>query len=398
MNEMELLLFAASEGIVDLDTVRHQVENMERKKYLEEHKNKIWKGTNGKWYTELPTDGGKRKLVKKTHLEDLEAAIVEHYKSIDYVDTFKKDFEAWLALKLRLKEIGNATVDRYKGQYTRYFEGTEISEMKVEFITEDYLELFIRTRIADLNLTAKAYANMKTLIIGIFKYAKKQGHTSISISEFFGDLSLSRKVFTKTEKKPQVFKRNEVEAITQYLEANPSIYNLGILLAFYTGVRAGELAALKYTDIDEHTLTISRQEIRYKGKDGQMIHEVVDYTKTEAGSRQIMITAKAREIIEEIRILNPDGEYLFMIGDRRLHKQLFTDWIYKACDAVGIERRSLHKVRKTYGTRLIDSGADDSFVMAQMGHADIMTTRQHYYFSDKGEKDKLQQLQKAIDF
>ena len=80
----------------------------------------------------------------------------------------------------------------------------------------------------------------------------------------------------------------------------------------------------------------------------------------------------------------------------KIRKASFNDYLYKACRAVGIPQMSMHKIRKTYGTMLIDSGADDSTVMEQMGHADITTTRKFYYFSNKNQAEKIEQVQRAI--
>ena len=49
--------------------------------------------------------------------------------------------------------------------------------------------------IRDLTLTRKAYAGLRTLIRGIFKYGKKKKYTEISITEFFGDLELPNNLF-----------------------------------------------------------------------------------------------------------------------------------------------------------------------------------------------------------
>ena len=56
----------------------------------------------------------------------------------------------------------------------------------------------------------------------------------------------------------------------------------------------------------------------------------------------------------------------------------------------------MHKIRATYGTTLIDNDVDDSFVIEQMGHSDIKCTRQYYYFSNKSEAKKIEQIDNAI--
>lgn len=368
----------------------------ERENILKLHKNKIWQGKNGKWYTELPGKE-KRKLVKKSRLEDMEEAIIQFYKQEEEVITVRLVFEQWLKQKLDWGEIKLGTYDRYKVAFERYFKDTDFSSMRVDIITPDYLEDLIKTIINRQQLTSKSYNNMRTLIIGIFKYAKKKGHTNLSISEFFGDLELSRKIFSKAEKKKQVFTREETDRLVKYLRDNPTVGNLGILLTFQTGIREAELSALKAEDFTGNRLLIRRQEIKYRELEtGKSVHEIVDYTKSEAGCRTIILTDKGIETVKMI-MEKSKGEYLMMNGSRKIWTNSFNDYLYKACDAVGIERMSMHKIRKTYGTRLIDANVDDSLVMEQMGHSDINTTRKYYYFSDKNNGSKENQILKAIN-
>ena len=93
MTENEILQYAISQGIVDLGTLQKEIELAQREKYLNEHKNSIWQGKNGKWYTELPaTEERPRRLVKKVHKEDLEEEIINFYKSAEEHITFKQSF------------------------------------------------------------------------------------------------------------------------------------------------------------------------------------------------------------------------------------------------------------------------------------------------------------------
>ena len=54
-----------------------------------------------------------------------------------------------------------------------FFNGTEFENKRMIGIIEDELELFIRKVITDHNLTRKAFSNFRTLVLWIFKYAKK---------------------------------------------------------------------------------------------------------------------------------------------------------------------------------------------------------------------------------
>jgi integrase len=395
-DQFNLLIEAIKFDKIDLSDVQEKVVMAKRQMALSLHKYKIWEGKNGKWYTYLPEEGG-RVLKKRTSEADIQDLIVEFYMSQQEEPTIKSIFKDWIKEKLEFKEISKATYDRYLNDYKRFFGDSEIEKEKIKNITEDDLEVFIRKTIAEHELTQKAFSNLRILILGIFKYAKKKKHTYISISAFMGDLEISSKVFKKSIKRreSQVYMEDEIPKVLDYLEANPTIHNLGILLTFQTGLRSGELSALKPSDIIGNTIRIQRQEIRYKDESGKSIREVVDYAKTDAGIRDVIIDEDVLETIKKIRRLNPFGEFLFEKKGKRISGPSFYRHVKNMCNELNIEVKSMHKIRRTYGTMLIDGGVNDSVVKEQMGHADINTTRKHYYYSNKNQKTKEEQIKNA---
>ena len=66
------------------------------------------------------------------------------------------------------------------------------------------------------------------------------------------------------------------------------------------------------------------------------------------------------------------------------------------CTALNIPKKSMHKIRRIYGTTLIDEKVDESIIMEQMGHSEISTTQKFYCFSNKTPKNKEAQIEKAI--
>ena len=398
MIDYETLQSAVAQGIINLDAIQLQIEMHDREKYLKMHHNLIWQGKNGFWYTELPAkESCRRRLVKKSQKDDLEEEIINFYRTDEMHPPVKKVFKEWLAEKQEWGEIGNTTVNRYKGEFERFFGDTKFPQMRIDLIDDDYMEALIKTTIVNKELTAKSYSSMKTLLIGIMKQAKRKKYTEFSVSSFFGDLQISRKTFRRPEKKKQVFTDEEAFKVIDWLKKHPTVGNYGVLLVFQTGLREGELAALKYEDVEGCILNIRRQEIRYKNeKTGKYVNEVVPYTKSEAGERGVILTEEALKIIRKIRMMNPFGEYMMMENGVKIKKASFNDYLYKACRAVGIPPMSMHKIRKTYGTMLIDSGVTDSTIMEQMGHADITTTRKYYYFSQKNQAEKIEEVRSAI--
>ena len=403
LTDRELLNFAFENGMIDFDTIQKQFEMNERKKYLEMHTHEIWQGKDNGYYTYLTDETQKkgRRLLRKSTKEKLENAIIEFYKSEEDIPTINKVFKQWSKEKLEFGEICKGTYDRYENDFKKYFVGSILDQKSIRYITEDYLEMFVRKSIAEHNLTVKAYSNLRTLIIGIFKYAKRKKLTNLSISTFFKDLDLSRKAFKRNckSKESQVFAEDEIPILLDWLRNNPSVENYGIVLCFQSGIRVGELAGLKFSDVTGKVLHVQRQEIKYKDEETKKCtHKIVEYTKTDAGDRCIILTDNAIETIKSIRRLNPFGEYMMQKDGRRFWTNTFNDRLYKACDKCGIQRRSMHKIRKTYGTTLIDANVDDSLIMSQMGHSDISTTRKYYYYSNKNSKHNEEQIEQAIAF
>lgn len=375
------------------------MEAMRREELLKQHPYEIWQSKDGKWYTYLPAQGGGRVLKKRKSKKDLENIVIDYYKNNQEV-RLEDLFQEWAAQKLEYGEIQKQTFDRYTTDFHRFFDHSDIANKDIRKITEDDLELFIRETIRKQSLSNKAYGGLRLLIIGIFKYAKKRKYTEISITQFMGDLDLPKKCFSKRVVKDEesVFTDAEVEKISAYIRENISLINYGILLAFQTGVRVGELCTLKYSDIKGNKLCIRRTEVRYRGEDGKYVFEVRESPKTEAGNRDIILNSDAQRTLKEIRKLNPFGEYIFMSDGKRIKEKAFSVKIVKICRYVGIKERSMHKARKTYATKLINGGVDESLVVRQMGHTSIDCTKNHYYFNNKSDEDAAKQIENAISY
>lgn len=400
LSDREILNYAFENGILDLHTIQKQIEMNERKKYLNMHESTIWQGKDEKWYTYLPDKEKRRKLIKRNSKTEIENLIIDYWKEKTEKHTFETVFYEWIKEKLKYGEIEKNTYDRYETDFKRFFNnGFENTEIKK--VSEEMLENFIKSSISEKQLTAKAYANLRTLIIGIFKYSKKHEYCDFSIYTFFGDLDISKRMFKRKVRcsEKEVFTEEEMQKMKTYISQHEKIRELGILLAIHTGMRPGELSALKREDVNlkNKTIHVQRSEVKYKDDDGSNVIGVKEFPKTDAGDRYLLLNDVAYETIKKILRLNPFGEYLFQ--DEYTHKRIsengFNHKLGRICEAVDIPRRTMHKLRKTYGTKLLDSGVDESLIMEQMGHTDIKTTKQYYYYSNQSHEEKLKQLNRV---
>lgn len=411
ISDSDLLKYAIENGIIDRSTIQESIEMNERKKFLEQHNNKIWQGKDGKYYTYIPDDKSKRgkRLIKRANEKLLNDAIIECYKAKQDELYVKDVFEMWIKEKLEYGEIQKQSYDKYRNNFIRFFEnGTNFSNRKMKFISDDDLEKFIKTNISKMGLSQKAYSDMRILVNGIFKYAKKRGYTTISITQFMGDLQLSKNMFKKTirKKENEIFLEDEIPMMIEYLREQNDIRSLGLLLLFESGLRVGELSALKISDIKNHVIkqndvvknyiSVTRTEITLRDENNKCKTIVREYPKSDAGIRNVIITENTMKTIDRIRKINPLGEYLFMENGNRIRGNAFNRKLNRVCKNLSINKRTTHKIRKTYGTTLIDNNVDDALVAEMMGHKDINTTKKYYYYSNKSDKTKVEQMEKAL--
>lgn len=376
----DLLQFAESCGMLSIPFIRQEYEKMNRQKILDQ--TKIWQATDGRWkaYVEV---AGKRRLIAKANRVALEDAVLAVMK--DPKIKFRECYEGWIAEKLEYGEIQKQTFDRYQADYKRYIKGTELEKQEVKTIDELFLETFIKQKIADENLTAKNWGNMRTLINGAMIYARKHGYTEFRISLFLSELQLSNKIFKKKiiKDEEQVFDKDEESRIEKYIADNPDLLSLGVALAFDTGLRVGEVAALKWSDYQGDFLSVQRTEIKYIGEHGERIADVRESTKGRDGHRQVVLSDNAQTILEKLKALTGDCEYIFTRDGSRIKAKWLSLRITKLCKELNLPHRSFHKIRKTYATKLLDAGVSEKIITKQMGHTEILTTKTYYYFNNE---------------
>ena len=384
-SDRKFLHFLSEHAKLSLEAAHQLYMKQKEKKYIDEHlrHRSIWQASNGKWKTRLTDSGGKARIVERSSKEDLINLIIGHYKALENRPTARNVFDKWVKRRLALEEVQKNTCDRFELDFRKFFTNGDENRPIDEF-TPGRLKELIETRIAANGLTRKGWQNVRLVICGLFEYAHDKGYTTLDIEDFMKHLKLAKGLFRNPDTgKPQIFTDEEVIKIVSWITADParkeSLPNLGILLTFFTGLRAGELSSLKLSDISGRTLSVSKTEIRYKAEDDSYVYEVRNRTKGADGERIVNLPDEALAIIQKIMEVRGDGEYLFTHKDgSRIKGARFTEKLKRICTYVGIPKRSLHKIRKTYASILRENGLDDAFIISQMGHTNIQTTEQFY--------------------
>ena len=393
MSDVDLLKYAIDSGILSVELVKKQVAMQKREEILKKHPYKRYQGRDGKWYTYLPSENG-RKKVKSSTEEKLNDKIVLFYDSIEKEmqeknTTIHSIFEQWINKKTVNKEISTQTTERYTVDFNKYF--IDVRNLPVKQFDEESTERFIDDCIVKNDMTSKQFANFRTVLYGIFKYARRKKYVDFNIVDLVTNMDVSAKRFKKNTKNPveQVYNSNEKEMMEKYLINNLDTLNLGLLLLFKSGLRVGELAALKPEDIMDYAIYINRTEIKYKDTEkNKIVYEVRDFPKSEAGRRFVVIPNQYKWIIDKM-MTNKGRNYIFEKNGKRVRTYSFRKRLRYICEAkLHMIAKSPHKVRKTYGTILLDGKARESTILQSMGHVDLACTMDHYYYNRASIEDK----------
>ena len=399
----DILQYALENGIINLSHIQEQIEMNKREEILKEYRDNIWKASDGYWKIRMTCDeSGQKKIFKRKSKQDLEELIVKTHREKVENPTISTIFNEWAQRKVDLNKISIQTYQRYKQDFNRFFK--ELGKQKIRSLEPEDISSFLEEQISEHNLSAKGFSNLKTITRGTLKWAKRNKLIDWNVQELFYDLDVTDKSFKKTVKEDseEVFDDMEMDRVIEYLKENPDIINLGLLLMFVTGLRVGELAALKWDDWiynkdnqSASIIKVRRTEIRHF-KNHKGIFEVKDFPKTEAGVRNVVIPQNCTWILQKLRTMSTFCEYVFWKDGQRINTYTFRNRLRTVCKNTNCIQKSPHKIRKTYCTILLDHSIDNQMVISQMGHTNISCS-ENYYHRDRKDLAKKQKIMDSID-
>ena len=380
-----------------------EIEMISRnKKYLDNHPYSIWQSKDKKyWYTTFPDktkDKGTRQI-RRNSLIELQIDIIDFWKNNTDVKCIEDIFQEWNDRKLELNKISANTHLRNIQIFEKHY--SDIAQTYMEDMCPDDFVDFLEEQIPLHSMTSKAFSNLKGLTKGLIKWARKKHYIDYTAEDVMSILDVSDRSFKKVikEDEDEVFDEVEMPKIISYLIDNKDLRNLGILLMFVSGIRVGELVGLKHSDFVGNQIKIRRTETRVpKDEGGGSNYIIKDFPKSAAGVRSVIIPEEYQWLADELSVGNPD-DFVFVNeqGDR-FTTNVIRRRLKNICNRLEIKNKSPHKIRKTYGSILLDNNIDNRFIMNQMGHTDISCTEGHYHRNRRDNEKKAEILSKIPDF
>lgn len=197
------------------------------------------------------------------------------------------------------------------------------------------------------------------------------------------DVRLPAKVTKKVEPLT-VQEQRKIEKV-----AAQEVHGAPVLLALQTGLRIGELAALRWQDIDfSANLFHVRQTYQRILSEGKGTELQLGRPKTRASERVIPLASGVKKWLLSWK---PKGNqtFVFQVKDHPMEPRLITYHFKKICKKAGVSNCHFHKLRHTFATRLLEKQGTIAGISALLGHASTQMTLDIYTGSDLTERRKM---------
>ena len=292
----------------------------------------------------------------------------------------------------------------------------------IQYVTKGEIERFLESERKKSNSTiGKEYRIIKKV------FEKAYSKNIINENYFTGYEAIKKPISYKDNKDIKAFTIFEQYQFIAYTHSHPSKYNNILLLSLFTGMRIGEVLALRIQDIDIDLEYITINQTMTRNKCDKII--IGTTTKTKSGKRKIKVLEQAKPILENaIKEMTPNRDNLvFIRNNNKYYEDGQVNSAFKRiCMNAGIrvidtkhkkysEKKgyyyvnqktsdvNTHMLRHSFATRAIEAGVTSIVLKDILGHSDIQTTINIYgdvfsYFqnseSEKAEKYLNEQMTK----
>ncbi len=328
--------------------------------YSVEKGKQVYCSVYGKTYEEA-----REKLTTKKNLlknqsgdnEKMNAHRIHFSEKIVFTDAAQE----WLA-QVREKRK-HSTYIKYNLIYQKHiekrFENVPLSEMT---------DFFVKEKLSD-TLSDSVLKSVYCVLNQILKYASVQYSLTIT---------LLKKTASERHSRPvKVLSKGEQKQLIAVLYQEMDLYKMAVLLVLFTGLRLGELCALKWADIDfeNKILTVNRTVQRLYAEGYRTKTILMETTpKSEHSRREIPLSAVLLELLLKYR---NGREYVFG-GDKPMEPRTMQYHFKKLLKEADLADTNFHVLRHTFSTNCVEDGMDVKSLSEMLGHSDVQITLNRY--------------------
>lgn len=251
--------------------------------------------------------------------------------------------------------------------------------MKV--ITESDVQQFILDKFST-GLARKTIKDLVAVLKSIVKYGGK--HKIFPFEEWEVEYPTN----TNARRLP-ILALNHQRILMSYLIEKPTSQNIGILLSLCTGMRIGEVCALKWEDVDfsQKIITVKHTVGRIYNCESKSTEKINSSPKTSNSYREIPIS---KQLLLSLKIVKKTSLSLFVVGNSIHSKEprSYRDYFARLLKRLNIPPIVFHGLRHTFATRCIESQCDYKTVSVILGHSNVATTLNLYVHPNLNQKKR----------
>ena len=226
-------------------------------------------------------------------------------------------------------------------------------------------------------LSAKTVKDILTLVHSVLDFARKCGNC----------LAVSDIVYPKLSRNEmRVLSPDEQQSFMLYLLEPMDRCKFSVLLALATGMRIGEICALRWKNISIEERTVSVNSTMQRLRDlsenkGQKTKIVIGEPKSASGARIIPLTEHMVQLCASYRCDDPDAFVLTGVADRYFEPRALQYRFSKYTAACNLKGVHFHSLRHTFATRCVELDFELKSLSEILGHASPRITLDRYVHS-----------------
>lgn len=220
-----------------------------------------------------------------------------------------------------------------------------------------------------------------------YKYAKD----IITVLKLTLDFQIQIQLPYYPPKQIQIFDKEHQIKLINYLQSQINHKNFGILLCMHTGIRIGELCALKWGDININTkmLSINKTMIRtYTKEDGSKLN--ITPPKTRSSIRNVPLNSWIMQYATLLQ--GEDDHYILTNKPSYIEPNKYRLYYNKMLKDLELPHLTFHALRHTFATRCIECGCDYKSLSELLGHSNVSITMNIYVHPQMELKRKCVEL------
>lgn len=265
--------------------------------------------------------------------------------------------------KIALNDLNSSTVNAFT---SRKLNGSEENERKP--------------------LASKTVRDICTILKSIIKYGENEYRT--------GPLAENTVLPKNRRESIETLNEKELRRFTEYLwKHQEKVRYAGLLLCLYSGMRIGEICALRWEDIDleERVIHVTHTIQRIIVPDETSIKRtqiIMDEPKTMSSLRIIPMSNQIYPMMKNLYSTAEDSSFFLTNSEKFIEPRNYQYFFKRVLKKAEVRNVNFHILRHTFATRCVEVGMDVKTLSEILGHSNTNITLTYYVHSSLETKKR----------